>query len=259
MFYTCRKRVRAAILLAGVISFTSPAISQDEDEQLESSETEVKEAVELVKPESAQQAESHANESRGLLGPVRIGPYVSVAIPHPLTFGIDGVYKELFSFGFSTSSFDSEIGSVEIGLSHWDIRARWHVFQGSFFIGAAFGQQSLTGKASDDISFGSGTSSQKIPTTVDIEIKTSYLTPHIGWLWIWDSGFNMGFELGLQLPSGNKTEFNSTFRGVDPAEEAAVKDSKDYKDLEKDVKDAGDLIGKTTLPHMTMFRIGWFF
>ncbi|MFW7380208.1 MAG: hypothetical protein ACOH5I_15450 [Oligoflexus sp.] len=236
-------------------SLASYAFAQTEDAKPPMTES----AGQKDQMNSDKGSEIAQGKKRGLLGPVRIGPYVSLNVPHPLTYGIDGIYEDIFSFGFSTSSFNTESNTVKLELDHWDIRARWHVFQGSFFLGAAYGQQTLKGSSRDNVATNVNGSTVSVPTTVEIEVKTNYLTPHIGWLWIWDSGFHMGFELGVQLPSGNKTSFDTNFENVSAAEQSATKNSQEYKDLEKDVKDAGDLIGKATLPHLTMLRFGWFF
>jgi hypothetical protein len=184
---------------------------------------------------------------------------VSVTVPHPLSFGLDVTYEDLLSFGFTTSSFDQDFGDVALGLSHSDVRARWHVFQGSFFLGAAYGSQSLTAEASDTVSATSGTTTITADTQVKIEIETPYFTPHLGWLWIWDSGFTMGFEFGVQVPTGDETTLEIDIDNVSAAQEALIKNTQEYKNLEDDVTQLGETVGQTSLPYVSLLKLGWVF
>ena len=240
----------------------SPALQA----QIAAEENEVTQQVEADKPaeepgEISDTGEAAAEaEPSGLLGPVRIGPMIGLGVPHPYSWGLDVMYKRVFTIGVSAGKFSSDhFDPVEVQLVHWDVRARWHPWWGSFFLGLAVGQQELFGEAKKDVSFSRNGVKLTVPVTVQVEFATTYLTPHLGWTWIWDCGFNMGFDFGAQIPIQNKSELKVGFENVAPSQETAVKETSEYKKLEKDVDDAGDLIGKTVLPYITLLRLGWLF
>ena len=89
-------------------------------------------------------------------------------------------------------------------LSSWSLEAGLQVFPfgGSFFLGATTGHLSLAASA---------------PTksgTVTFDISSFYVTPHFGWLAIWDSGFSLGFDLGAQLPFSTSVETSGPRRAA---------------------------------------------
>jgi hypothetical protein len=197
---------------------------------------------------------------QGLLGPFKVGPTLQVGFPHPMNYGLDVQLCKCFSFGFSTGKFELTGGDdVKIQIANWDLRGRWHPFQGSFFVGAAYGSQNVVAKASKDVKFKTNGIETEVPATVQLELKNNYLTPHLGWFAVWDVGFTMGFEIGAQVPMSSKTNLEVGFDNVSPSQEAAVKDTDEYKKLEDSVEKAGDMMGKTTIPYITLLRLGWLF
>lgn len=146
------------------------------------------------------------------------GPGPSIAAPSParttghpagLMLGMNGVQQPLHAdlvvrpvrglaatigFGGLPASLGQALlsaASVQGGsLSSWAAEVGLMVFPfgGSFFLGAAGGHLSLAASA---------------PTKagqVSFDISSLYLTPHLGWLSTWDSGFSIGFDVGAQLP-----------------------------------------------------------
>jgi hypothetical protein len=83
--------------------------------------------------------------------------------------------------------------SVKNGsLTSWSTEAglALHPFRGSFFLGATAGYLSLSAAAPTQLG------------TVGISASTLYVTPRLGWMAVWDSGFTLGFEAGAQVPLG---------------------------------------------------------
>jgi hypothetical protein len=202
-------------------------------------------------------------KAHGLLGNFPIGPTVSILqIPHPLQVGLEGKFLDIAGFSFMYGMFPKlTISDVSVKLDSWDVRARWFPFRGSFFLGAAYGKQKLTGTKKQSIS----TNVAQYPT-VDIEgkveLETPYLSPHLGWRWVAKSGFFYGLELGWQFALNASTTvstdkddfFNTQIRPYDTTNAAA-----DYDKLRADVVDEGNKIGKIGLPHITLIQIGWYF
>lgn len=184
-------------------------------------------------------------KNKGLLGDVKLGPSVSaLGFPHPFEAGLEVKYKDLFSGGIMYGFLPTlTFSSIKVKMTALDGRLRWHPFRGSFFMGAAYGTQTLTASKSDSIS--------GVPVEVKIELKTSYLTPQLGWRWEWESGFFLGLDLGYQLNSNAKTTLTSNVP-------AALTGVAQYTKLSKDVSDKGNDIGNTNIPWFTLLHLGFF-
>src|SRR5690606_1633764 len=114
-----------------------------------------------------------------------------------LNYSLDATWDRKFGFSFSGGRFKRELDKeTELEIFNWDLRARWFPFQGSFFLGAAYGNQGIVAKTKTDLDYKAGEVALKVPTTLRLEIDTNYLTPHLGWFATWNTGFTMGFELG---------------------------------------------------------------
>lgn len=180
-----------------------------------------------------------------------VGPALSVSIPHPINYGIEVGFKKYASFGFQTGSYEADVGDVKAEISNWDLRARWHPFQGTFFAGVAYGTQTLGVEAKKKIDVAGG----KTETTMAIDVDTVYTTPHIGWIGATESGFLFGFELGYQMANSSKAKnlkITTDAAAPNPA------GTKEFTDLQKNVEDAAEMIGKKSLPHLG-FKFGWMF
>ncbi len=201
--------------------------------------------------------------AQGFLGELRIGPSIGLSIPHPYNYGIDAIYKGKFGFGFTTGKYQAsqsfEDVEVELQMTHWDVRVRWFPWEKNFFLGLGYGSQTIYVSAAENLEFSSNGFSFAVPVVGEIEATTTYILPHVGWFLVWDCGFSMGFELGLQVPTGNDLAYNFGFSTVTASQFEEIKKQKDYKDLETEIKDAGDLLAKTILPHITLIKLGWLF
>jgi hypothetical protein len=218
------------------------------------------ETQDAEKPATAAAPEATAkSKGKGLLGDIRIGPSVALGFPHPVTGGLDIVYADLFSVSATAGRLGVKVEDTEFEIRNWDATFRFFPFQGSFFIGAAYGYQGIVGKLKTDIETTSSGVTLKVPTTLRLEVESNYLTPQLGWFARWDSGLTLGFDFGSQQPSGAKSELQSAFENVSAANEQAVRDSEDYKKNKKDVEDAADAFGKKGIPYVSFFRIGWLF
>lgn len=184
--------------------------------------------------------------------PHLFGLHASLGLPHPINYGLNYVMpNRMFSFEFSTGSFGVKTNDVDISLQNLEVGARWHPFTGSFFVGALFGNQKISGKKSERITdSGSGIS---YDVDAEVEVKSNYITPHLGWMWGGgSSGFFMMFEMGVQSPSGVKSEFSSNAPGL-------IQNEQEYINLKKDVEDGGDKVGNTSLPYVALLKLGWLF
>lgn len=206
-------------------------------EEVKKEEAQAK-SEELTKTEQAPAADVSSEHYFGL--------NASLGLPHPLNIGLDYIHSsKIFSVGLAAGSFSLKQDGAEVGIGNSDVALRWHPFMGSFYIGALLGQQKIVGKKTETIS------GQSI--TAEIEIKSGYTTPVLGWMWgSSNGGFFAGMELGYQSPSGVKSSLTTNADNT-------IKATQEYKDLEKDARDAADKIGNTSLPHIALLKIGWLF
>jgi len=241
----------AAALSVGLV----PQIIHAQDAPSEPSVEVDKTPAEVTTPPEA----APVSKGKGMLGDLRIGPSVALGLPHPLTGGVDLVYGDLISLSVTGGNFGVAVEETELEIRNWDAALRWYPFQGSFFLGAAYGSQGIVGKLKTDVEVTTGGVTLKVPTTIRLEVESSYMTPQIGWFARWDSGLTLGFDFGYQLPSGVTTDLQTSFENVSAASEQAVRDSADYKKNKDDIEKAAEAFGKEAIPYITFFRIGWLF
>ncbi len=189
-------------------------------------------------------------------------PSLAVGIPHPWNLAADLRIPERFSVGagFGTLSYtfnDLIQGTpLKLGIFNFELRGRWHPFKGAFFLGCALGRQRLEAEATESISV----ATLSVPTKIAITQWSTYVTPHIGWMWILDSHLTFGFELGAQLP------FVSTTSVSVSVTDAALQDllsqvqaTAEYQDLNNQVNERANQGGSQALPFITLLRVGYAF
>lgn len=178
--------------------------------------------------------------------PHYFGAHVALGIPSPLSGGLNYVHSsQIFSVELNMGSYGMKASDVDVKMSNAEIGLRWHPFMGSFFVGSYIGNRALVIEKSDTI--------QGQSINLKAEVKSNYVAPHVGWMWgMSNGGYFGGMELGVLSPSGAKASFSSNA-------DAAVKTTKEYKDLNDEVKDQGEKLGEITLPLWTMIKIGWLF
>jgi hypothetical protein len=242
------------------VSFLSaPTLAQAQDEE-SAPATEEAAATEDSKPEAVAPSEASSKSSGGLLGAFRVGPTVSLAFPYLLNGSIDAKWNNLIGLSVSGGKMKRDIqDETSLEVFNWDVRARWFPWSGSFFLGAAFGNMGIVGKKSKDLNIKNNDVTLKIPTTVRMEVKTTYLTPHLGWMATWDAGFTLGFEVGYHMPLSSKAEMQTGFSDVSTEAEEELKQSDEYKKAKKDVEDKTEAYGKKAVPYINLLRIGWLF
>lgn len=184
-------------------------------------------------------------KTQGLLGPVTLGPTIGAALPHPMNVGLEGRYMDRFGFAFNYGFLPElkiPFGDAKAKLNSWDLRARWFPMRGAFFLGVALGRQTLTGVRNDQV-LGE---SQESTLSAD----TNYLSPHLGWRWVAESGFVWGVDLGWQIAQSYSSTFTTTAS-------ATQQDAAEFLGLKKDLEGMGNDIAKTSLPFVTVLHVGF--
>lgn len=113
-------------------------------------------------------------------------------------------------------------------LSSWSLEsaAQLFPFRGSFFLGTAVGLMSLSASAATQAG------------AVTLDVTSIYVTPRLGWLASWDSGFTLGFDVGAQVPLTSSV-------GVTGPSQAA-----------SNLESVSRLLATTPLPTVAL-RLGW--
>ncbi|MFN8944695.1 MAG: hypothetical protein ACK5WZ_08725 [Pseudobdellovibrionaceae bacterium] len=177
------------------------------------------------------------------------GFHFSAGFPSGYGAGLDYQTADLqWGFGAEVSGFSLKSGTapeVKAALSQIKISGRYHPWAGSFYTGLHLGAQTTTFEGTDTYL------GQKL--TAKMEIKNNFLTPHIGWQWIFDSGILLGFELGAQVNTGAKTNL------TEPTTNTLILEDASYKEDKKKIEDEAKKFGESTLPHLILLRLGYMF
>ena len=181
-----------------------------------------------------------------LLGIGFLRPSGEIAVKITDYVAVGGQYSMLPEFDIP--GFDAKVGTSAIQGT-----LRVFPFGGAFYVGAAGGLQTLKVSKLDD------------DTKAEVDFSSPVVTPQVGWLWTWDSGFTIGLSLGAQIPFGKDPEVKSYYNGIEipedgPAPAGVPQEKADSANKTRGkVKDVAKLIGKTPLPQIDLLKIGFFF
>lgn len=190
------------------------------------------------------------------------GAALLLGFPHPInlsyeTFTPSRTWSFAAGTGYLPLKFHSGTSDIAVSMTNFDVRGRWHPWDGAFFVGLAFGKQWIDSKTDSIITAGDGT---QVATELIMDMSNSYVTPHIGWLWRFDSGFMIGLEFGNQ--QGNNPESTFSPRLKDAAMNAyldEIKGTAAYRRLVSEIEDGTDKIGRAKIFYTTILRLGWVF
>jgi hypothetical protein len=213
------------------------------------------------RPTRKEEAEEE-DSSGGLFGPFRIGGLVGVGLPAVVSFG--GMIKLTrylgggVNVGLIPTIKVSMYGEAELSYQEYDAYGRIFPFGGMFFLGAGAGYATMTGsfKNSYDVRPYKAIA-PSLPDTLFVEskasVRTLVLTPQIGLLHTFGSGFTLGIDVGLQVPlAPSEIKFSTV---VPPQVPPEVVD-KYVKPNDQKVRDTLEKLGRATVPTLNV-RIGW--
>lgn len=174
------------------------------------------------------------------------GLHAALGAPHPVSVGLNYVHPaKYFSAELNFGAFSVKSDDVEVKLGNTEVGLRYHPWAGSFYLGALLGTQSLSGEKTEIVN-----TTEKV--TAKVDVKSTYVSPHIGWLWGNDGGFFFSMDVGYQAPMSSSVDFSSNASALAQA-------TPDYQKLDKDVRDAGKTLGEMGLPLITLIKVGWLF
>lgn len=179
----------------------------------------------------------------------------ALEFPHVLNFGLESMIDRKWGVSLNYGSISRNINGIDVGMKHYDVRLRYHPWKSSFFAGLALGQHLLTGEKSRDITYSGST--HPVLTTIKVNAKSNYVIPQIGWFSVWDAGFTIGFDLGVLVPTGARTNSEASFSNLPDGTESAIREDADFIKVQSDVEDTSKSYTKRPLPFLTMMRVGW--
>jgi hypothetical protein len=166
----------------------------------------------------------------------QVGPNFGMGFPFLTQFGVDYQLNDRFTFELSNHELGFDITDASLSMTRQELGVRWHIFQGSFFFGLAYGNMNFSATGTD--------SGQTV--TFDIDAQT--LTTKFGWLWgIKDGGLYVGMDFGIQSPMSTSTSITNS-SGLPTSNQA-------YQDAEE----AADTIAKASLPVVSFLKLGYLF
>jgi hypothetical protein len=202
------------------------------------------------------------DDGDGLLGPFRIGPIVGVGLPGIVSFGglikVTRYFGAGINIGLIPAIRVSFYGEAELSYQEYDAYGRIFPFGGMVFVGAGVGYATMSGHVRaryDTTAYQSQVPGLPNPVFIDSEgsVKTLVLTPMIGLLHTFKSGFTFGLDVGAQLPiAPSESHFATT---LPPSTPQQVIDQYVTPGNRK-VLDTLDTVGRTILPTVNL-RIGW--
>ena len=191
------------------------------------------------------QSDGSAQKTEGVFGKFLIGPTIGFFFPVPLTIGLEAKWDSLLDLSFESGSLPTtSIYRSKVQADTIRTVVRVFPFREAFFVGLGVGNQNVKATRTENVS---GTD-----VTATVSVSTPYLTPMVGWKWLYESGFFFGVELGYQFQT------NSTVTVTNDGS-SALTSTTQYQDAEQQAKDAGYKIGQLSLPHLAIIQIGYFF
>ncbi len=134
-----------------------------------------------------------------------VGGFVGIGLPHLIDFGLEYVDRSshwsaaIDIGGFNYKPKDEDTDKEELALGSFSVEGRYHPnVESAFYFAAALGGQSVKAKKTATYS--------GITATPEIKVTNTFFTPKVGWLWQFRSGFNIGFDLGVQIPLSTKVD-----------------------------------------------------
>ena len=182
--------------------------------------------------------------------PVRPGAMIGlVSLPRPIDAEVFVRIVDIFDVGLGYSDFPAFIANPLLELvgaksdstdarldqfNAFDLDLHVFPFRGRFFVGSSFGRQSLKGAVTENTALG--------PQTATVDLTTWYATPRVGWIWTFEHGFFLGFDLGVQFKLG--------------ADKTVTVPPSATPDIRNRVDNLADLGSSYPLPSLHL-RLGW--
>lgn len=208
---------------------------------------------------SAQAHPSDASSSSESIFELRFAPTVGISIPSFTQIGLECFVDDVLSFGGSFGAIKRGFrkNTIQANIITYETHGRWYPWQESFFFGAILGHRVLHIRGNEESGLTKRSRSFDLEVEGDITLRTSYVTPHVGWHSRWGSGFLLGTDVGWQIPFSSQGRANA--RLTDDVVDDALRDTKSYGEVVRLLKTGSKKAAGLSLPYWTIVRVGWIF
>jgi hypothetical protein len=181
-----------------------------------------------------------------------------ISLPRPIE--VEGTFRVLDTLSVSAQfsmlpDLTAPGGSAKLQLRAFQGIARWFPFSGSFFIGSGIGYQTFRASLTNT------DQGNTLVTTADL--SGVFVSPQLGWLFVWQSGFALGLTFGAQIPLPKDPVATTTYNGQPVPSMAGPGFPREVVDKSNDMKDTvqtlGKLANKYPIPNIQLLRLGFFF
>jgi hypothetical protein len=181
-----------------------------------------------------------------------------VSLPRPIE--LEATFRALPTLAVSAQysmlpDLTAPGGSASLRLRAYQGVARWFPFSGSFFVGSGLGFQTFRASLTKTVDNGT------LVTTVDL--SGVFVSPQLGWLFVWRSGFALGLNVGVQIPLPKDPVATSTYEGQPVPSQPGAGFSQEVVNKSNSSKDTvqtlGKLANKYPIPNIDLLRLGFFF
>lgn len=199
------------------------------------------------------------DDTNGLFGPFRIGFLIGGGLPDLLSLGGAIKLTRYLGAGINVGLIPtvkiSYYGDATLSFQEYDAYGRIYPFGGALFLGAGVGYATVRGTLATHFDL---TTYRKmfpaqvqasIPPSLDVSsqasVRTLVLTPQLGLLHTFGSGFSIGANVGAQLPiAPSQVDFSTQVPAALPAQvRQQYVDPNDAK-----VRSSLDKVGRTPIP-----------
>ncbi len=221
-------------------------------------------------PSSSSDSDSKDKDDsgNGVFGPFRLGFLVGGGLPDLVSLG--GMIKLTRYFGAGVNVgliptvHISYYGEATLAFQEYDAYAHIFPFGGSLFLGAGVGYATVKGTLAthfDLSSYQKMYPQANIPPSLDVssqaQVRTLVLTPQLGLLHTFGSGFTIGADVGAQLPiAPSQVDFSTQIPSTIPAAYKAQIQKQYIDPNDAKVRSSLDKIGRTAIPTFDI-KIGW--
>jgi hypothetical protein len=178
-----------------------------------------------------------------------------ISLPRPAEIEAGVRLHDTISLGLKYSmlpTLSAGNDAARIQLDATQAVFRWFPFHGRFYVGSGLGYQRLKVSFKENVDGGA--------LNVLADMSTFFVSPQVGWLWVWPSGFSLGINLGVQIPFPKDADVTTTYNGQPLAAGAgsSIVAGSAAKDSDK-VKNAANVVMRYPLPDFDLLKIGFFF
>ncbi|HEX3849463.1 MAG TPA: hypothetical protein VHW01_00770 [Polyangiaceae bacterium] len=214
-------------------------------------------------------SEHDSDDANGIFGPFRLGFLLGGGLPDLVSLG--GILKltRYFGAGINVGLIPtvhlSLYGDATLSFQEYDAYARIFPFGGSLFLGAGVGYATVRGTLATNFNLKPFQQmlppGSNVPPSLDVSsqasVRTLVLTPQLGLLHTFGSGFSLGADIGAQLPiAPSQVDFTTQIpSSIPPAYRSQIQ--KTYIDPnDAKVRSSLDKIGRTPIPTFNI-KIGF--